>query len=101
MWPKEGCQVLAPPEPLSKCGFDVKPEPRAIERPDLYCDAIIWQFKEMGASDPFMAQCKDAPKMPLQPIGEDQQGEDGGEIDDYGGEEPEVIDEEEESEEAG
>ena len=49
----------------------MKPESRAIERPDLYCDTIIWQFKEMGASDPFMAQCKDAPKMPEMTDGED------------------------------
>ena len=75
MWPTEGCKILAPPEPASKCGWDVKPEPRAIERADLYCDTIIWQFKEMGASDPFMAQCPNAPKMPVEKEEEKEQEE--------------------------
>ena len=103
MWPTEGCQILAPPQPLSKCGFDVKPEGRAIERPDLYCDTIIWQYKEMGAVDPFMAQCKDAPKVSEQtkePMeGEEQEEE--GEFEE--GEEPEVMGGEgdEEGDEAG
>ena len=104
MCPKEGCQILAPPQPLSKCGFDVKPEGRAIERPDLYCDTIIWQYKEMGAVDPFMAQCKDAPKMPEQkeePMEGEEEGEEEGEFEE--GEDPEVVggEGEEEGEEAG
>ena len=88
MWPTEGCKILAPPEPSSKCGWDVKPEPRAIERADLYCDTIIWQFKEMGASDPFMAQCPNAPKMPEGKAEEKEQQEEP--------EEPEEADEAEE-----
>ena len=69
--------MLAPAEPISACGWEVKPAPRAIERADLYCDTIIWQFKEMGASDHFMATCKDAPAMPPQKeeSEEGQQGE--------------------------
>jgi len=96
MWPTNGCQMLAPPEPISKCGFDVKPEGRAIERADLYCDTIIWQFKEMGASDPFMEKCKDAPKLPKQL--DEAQGSDAaeGEFDD-GSEDPETVDVEDES----
>ena len=66
---------MAPPEPLSDCGFHVKPEGRALERADLYCDTIIWQFKEMGASDHFMAQCPGAPKMPEKPQGAEEQEE--------------------------
>merc|ERR1719452_279245 len=83
---KEGCKILAPSEPVSACGWNVKSGPRAIERADLYCDTIIWQLKEMGASDPFMSQCKDAPKMP-----------EGAE----GGEEGEPLEEEEVEEEEG
>ncbi len=72
--PTEGCSILAPSEPISDCGWDLKPKERAIKREDLYCDTIIWQFKEMGASDPFMSQCKDAPKMP-ESTGQEGEGE--------------------------
>eukprot|EP00794_Sanderia_malayensis_P018730 gene18730-20619_t len=89
LWKIKSCEILASPEPISACGWDVKSTPRAIQRVDLYCDAIIWQFKEMGASDPYMAQCKDAPKMPENAEG-DQEGE-----------EPEGEEQEEEELEGG
>ena len=53
--------MLASPKPISACGWDVKPKPRSIKRAKLYCDTIIWQYKEMGAKDAFMKTCKDAP----------------------------------------
>ena len=68
----KGCDILAPMEPLSDCGWNVKPKPRALERKDLYCDTIIWQYKEMGAADEFMSQCPGAPKREAQP---EQEGE--------------------------
>jgi hypothetical protein len=64
---------LAPMEPISQCGDAVKPEAgkdgnmqapwsRSIERAALYCDAISWQFYEMGSSDAFSEQCPNHPK---------------------------------------
>jgi len=51
--------ALAKPTPWSKCGDKVKPSPwsRPIERADVYCDTISWQFYEMGSSDAFSSQC--------------------------------------------
>jgi len=54
---------LAPPAlPASKCGDVLEPAwSRPIERPDIYCDTISWQFWEMGSSDAFKSQCPNHP----------------------------------------
>ena len=58
------CQALANPKPHSKCGWhshaDSNGQKHSLARSDLYCETIEWQYREMGAGDDFMKQCKGA-----------------------------------------
>eukprot|EP00927_Polykrikos_kofoidii_P039205 TRINITY_DN33635_c0_g1_i1.p1 TRINITY_DN33635_c0_g1~~TRINITY_DN33635_c0_g1_i1.p1 ORF type:complete len:742 (-),score=84.95 TRINITY_DN33635_c0_g1_i1:78-2303(-) len=43
------CEVLAPEEPLSRCGNEPNPPlDRSLERGDLFCEAVTWQLEELG-----------------------------------------------------
>lgn len=72
MYAKAGaCQSkLANPEPASKCGWGehkkidtaagVANQEHSLQRDDLYCETIEWQYNEMGAADSFMKKCPGA-----------------------------------------
>ena len=79
-----------PPLPYSKCGDALKPPwSRPIERADIYCDTISWQFYEMGSSDAFSAKCPKHPKQKSPWIAE-QDAADGADDQD-GGDEKEDL----------
>lgn len=65
-------------EPLSSCGDKVRPVAwsRSIERPDLYCDAISWQFWEMGSSDEFRKNCPHHPSSTAPWVRDDEEHSD-------------------------
>jgi len=47
------CEVLAPQEPLSRCGHEASPPvKRSLEREDLFCEMLTWQFEELGDGNP-------------------------------------------------
>merc|ERR1719502_2084531 len=49
----EACHELAPEEPLSVCGSDgTPPKKRALDREDLYCEMMTWQWEELGDGNP-------------------------------------------------
>jgi len=49
----EACSVLARAEPLSKCGRQGSPPvQRSLEREDLFCEMLTWQFEELGDGNP-------------------------------------------------
>jgi len=53
---------LAAAEPQSECGdFADVAWSRSVERPELYCDTISWQFYEMGSGDQFREHCPHHP----------------------------------------
>jgi len=57
------CHKLAPPTPAAKCGFGGKKydgQYHSLDRTDLYCETIEWQYKEMGAGDEYMKHCPGA-----------------------------------------
>jgi len=56
-------QQLAAAQPWSECGDAVPSTPwsRSIARAELYCDAISWQFYEMGSGDDFRKHCPHHP----------------------------------------
>ena len=58
------CKALANPKPNSNCGWhsptDSNGQKHSLARSDLYCETIEWQYREMGAGDAFMKQCKGA-----------------------------------------
>jgi len=66
MWQANpACQAaFANPQPNSACGWHSHPDSNgqkhSLARNDLYCETIEWQYKEMGAGDAFMKQCKGA-----------------------------------------
>ena len=61
---------MANPDPPSKCGWKhkfkvetaagVSMQSHSLERTDLYCETIEWQYHEMGAGDSFMKKCPGA-----------------------------------------
>jgi len=57
------CRKLAAPTPAAKCGFGGKKydgQYHSLDRTDLYCETIEWQYKEMGAGDGYMKHCPGA-----------------------------------------
>eukprot|EP00927_Polykrikos_kofoidii_P011467 TRINITY_DN14877_c0_g1_i1.p1 TRINITY_DN14877_c0_g1~~TRINITY_DN14877_c0_g1_i1.p1 ORF type:complete len:205 (-),score=34.55 TRINITY_DN14877_c0_g1_i1:76-690(-) len=49
----EQCAALAPEEPLSICGFAASPpQSRSLERQDLFCEMVTWQWEELGDGNP-------------------------------------------------
>jgi hypothetical protein len=72
MYTKSGaCQSkLANPEPASKCGWGeektvdtaagIASQEHSLQRDDLYCETIEWQYNQMGAADSFMKKCRGA-----------------------------------------
>eukprot|EP00416_Gambierdiscus_australes_P028006 CAMPEP_0171065732 /NCGR_PEP_ID=MMETSP0766_2-20121228/7016_1 /TAXON_ID=439317 /ORGANISM="Gambierdiscus australes, Strain CAWD 149" /LENGTH=204 /DNA_ID=CAMNT_0011521855 /DNA_START=41 /DNA_END=655 /DNA_ORIENTATION=+ len=48
----EQCSKLAPQEPLSVCGFEAVPKKRrSLDREDLFCEMLTWQWEELGDGD--------------------------------------------------
>jgi len=68
MWGSSAaCKKLASPHPKSDCGWkamaDANGQQHSLERSDLYCETIEWQYTEMGAGDDYMKQCPGAKKV--------------------------------------
>eukprot|EP00746_Dinoflagellata_sp_MGD_P136744 gnl/MRDRNA2_/MRDRNA2_70628_c0_seq1.p1 gnl/MRDRNA2_/MRDRNA2_70628_c0~~gnl/MRDRNA2_/MRDRNA2_70628_c0_seq1.p1 ORF type:complete len:220 (+),score=40.34 gnl/MRDRNA2_/MRDRNA2_70628_c0_seq1:76-735(+) len=46
------CEVMAPLEPLSYCGYESQPQQqRSLGRADLFCEMLTWQWEELGDGD--------------------------------------------------
>ena len=85
---------MAPMEPLVKCGW-LTGANKPIERDDLNCESLIWQYKEMSIMDPEISKCPGAPKIPMEE-GADQDSMEGSEEEgsqDEGGEEDQEAEE--------
>merc|ERR1712096_530134 len=49
----DACSSLAPEEPLSVCGFEGQPpKQRSMDREDLFCEMVTWQWEELGDGNP-------------------------------------------------
>jgi len=49
----EACAMLAQEQPLSKCGHQGSPPvKRSLERADLFCEMLTWQWEELGDGNP-------------------------------------------------
>ena len=86
---------MAPMEPLVKCGW-LTGANKPIERDDLNCESLIWQYKEMSIMDPEISKCPGAPKIPMEEEGADQDSMEGSEEEgsqDEGGEEDQEAEE--------
>ena len=65
-----------PVEPHSKCGNVLSPAwSRPIERADIYCDTISWQFFEMGSGDSFAKNCPKHPKKVARWVAENEEAD--------------------------
>ena len=80
---------MAPMEPLVKCGW-LTGANKPIERDDLNCESLIWQYKEMSIIDPEISKCPGAPKLPMAEEGADQGSEEEGSPDEGGEEDQEA-----------
>jgi len=47
------CSSLASEKPLSVCGFEGSPQKkRSVDRQDLFCEMVTWQWEELGDGNP-------------------------------------------------
>eukprot|EP00658_Telonema_sp_P-2_P083640 TRINITY_DN9112_c0_g1_i5.p1 TRINITY_DN9112_c0_g1~~TRINITY_DN9112_c0_g1_i5.p1 ORF type:complete len:132 (+),score=32.16 TRINITY_DN9112_c0_g1_i5:182-577(+) len=59
-------EYFADPAPLSKCGGEVQAG-RTIARADVFCEAVTWQWEQLGDGDPGEFKQNDCP-IPTTPL---------------------------------
>merc|ERR1712159_282086 len=60
-------QFFANPEPISKCGYETYEE-RSVDRADLFCETVTWQWEQLGDGNEAELERNDCP-IPAVPRG--------------------------------